>query len=150
MKTITLTQPWATLLAIGAKQIETRSWWTSYRGLLAIHAAKGYPPACRNLCLSQPFLAALRRGGLFQFGVWHPSNNDLPLGAVIAVARLVDCVPTSQIVDEISEQERAFGDYAPGRYAWLLSDVHALPVPIHATGRLGLWDWQPPAGVVPT
>jgi hypothetical protein len=43
MKALTLTQPWATLVAIGAKTIETRSWPTSYRGPLAIHAAKGYP-----------------------------------------------------------------------------------------------------------
>jgi activating signal cointegrator 1 len=43
MKAITLTQPWATLVAIGAKRIETRSWPTNYRGPLAIHAAKGFP-----------------------------------------------------------------------------------------------------------
>ena len=43
MKALTLTQPWASLVAIGAKRIETRSWSTPYRGLLAIHAAKGFP-----------------------------------------------------------------------------------------------------------
>jgi hypothetical protein len=41
MKGLTLTQPWATLVAIGAKRIETRSWPTRYRGLLAIHAGAG-------------------------------------------------------------------------------------------------------------
>ena len=44
MKVLTLTQPWATLVAIGAKHIETRSWATSYRGPLAIHAGKGLGP----------------------------------------------------------------------------------------------------------
>ena len=43
MKAITLTQPWATLVAIGAKRIETRSWRTFYRGPLAIHAGKTLP-----------------------------------------------------------------------------------------------------------
>lgn len=38
MKAITLMQPWATLVAIGAKRLETRSWSTNYRGPLAIHA----------------------------------------------------------------------------------------------------------------
>ena len=42
MKALTLTQPWATLIAVGAKRIETRSWGTSYRGRIAIHAAKGF------------------------------------------------------------------------------------------------------------
>lgn len=40
MKALSLTQPWASLVAVGAKRIETRSWRTSYRGPLAIHAAK--------------------------------------------------------------------------------------------------------------
>lgn len=37
---LSLWQPWASLCAVSAKQIETRSWPTGYRGWLAIHAAK--------------------------------------------------------------------------------------------------------------
>ncbi len=40
---LTLTKPWATLVALGHKRIETRSWSTVYRGPIAIHAAKGLP-----------------------------------------------------------------------------------------------------------
>jgi hypothetical protein len=40
MKVLTLAQPWATLVAIGAKKIETRSWPTNYRGPLAIQFAR--------------------------------------------------------------------------------------------------------------
>ena len=40
MKTLTFLQPWATLVALEAKRIETRSWRTSYRWPLAIHASK--------------------------------------------------------------------------------------------------------------
>ena len=43
MKAITLWQPWASLIACGAKKYETRSWATRYRGPIAIHAAKKYP-----------------------------------------------------------------------------------------------------------
>ncbi len=42
MKALTLTQPWAHLVAVGAKRVETRSWPTPYRGPLAIHAAQGW------------------------------------------------------------------------------------------------------------
>ena len=38
IKLISLWEPWATLMAIGAKRIETRSWRTPYRGWLAIQA----------------------------------------------------------------------------------------------------------------
>lgn len=43
MKAISLTQPWATAIAVGVKQWETRSWPTGFRGPVAIHAAKGMP-----------------------------------------------------------------------------------------------------------
>ena len=42
MLTLTLTQPYATLVAIGAKQIETRSWYSSVRDDILIHAATTY------------------------------------------------------------------------------------------------------------
>ena len=40
MKAITVWQPWASLLVSGRKRYETRSWATTYRGPIAIHAAK--------------------------------------------------------------------------------------------------------------
>jgi hypothetical protein len=40
MKAITIIQPWATLIAFGEKEFETRSWATNYRGNLAIHAGR--------------------------------------------------------------------------------------------------------------
>ena len=40
VKAITIWQPWASLVAVGAKTMETRSWPTKYRGPIAIHAAQ--------------------------------------------------------------------------------------------------------------
>lgn len=40
MKVISIIQPWATLIALGEKKFETRSWKTKYHGELAIHAIK--------------------------------------------------------------------------------------------------------------
>ena len=36
--------------------------------------------------------------------------------------------------------ERAFGDYAPGRYAWVLADVLPLPRPVPWRGEQGLFE----------
>lgn len=161
MKAVTLTQPWATLVAIGAKQIETRSWPTNYRGPLAIHAGKGPStigwPQLNHICnRTEPFRSVLQLGGR------HPAEA-LPTGAIVAVCRLVGVVPTEMIkthsvwVDaipgttawnfELTDQERAFGDYSDGRFAWLLADVRRLPAPIPARGALGLWDWTPQEGM---
>lgn len=42
----------------------------------------------------------------------------------------------------ITEQERAFGNYTPGRFAWLLSNIRALPEAIPARGALSLWNYE--------
>jgi activating signal cointegrator 1 len=39
-----------------------------------------------------------------------------------------------------TEDEALFGDFTPGRYAWLLGDVRRLMVPSPAKGALGLWE----------
>jgi hypothetical protein len=151
MKAITLTQPWATLVAIGAKRIETRSWRTDYRGPLAIHAAKGFPLAARGLRHDGPFYQALWDAGI-------KPDMPLPIGAIVATCELVSVVttqlvktpggmgwsaPDGRIYDfTLTDEERAFGDYSNGRYAWLLADVRPLAEPILVKGALGLWEWE--------
>ena len=143
MKALTLTQPWASLVAIGAKRIETRPWRTSYRGSLAIHAAKGFPKWAKEISNEPEFARELGPG-------------PLPVGMVIATCRLISCIPTRDLQDNrvievdylagcgdfvLDDRERAFGDYAPGRWAWLLADIKRCE-PIAATGALSLWDWE--------
>jgi hypothetical protein len=59
MKAITILQPWASLIACGAKQIETRRWATSYRGPIAIHTGKQWEMYRRKLTYQDPFHSAL-------------------------------------------------------------------------------------------
>lgn len=175
MKALTLTAPYGTLIALGRKRIETRSWSTTYRGTLAIHQAKGPGDfgdfsEIRKLCGTQPFFDNLM--------TIVPNFDDycdrdlifeaLPRGKVVAVCELVDVVKTNSSFPNLQVEpwftgrrgsevwdvppaketdERAFGDYSPGRYAWLLADVRALPEPIPARGALSLWDWDAPAGI---
>src|SRR5918997_3663558 len=132
MKALTLTQPWSTLVALGVKKIETRSWSTPYRGRLAIHAAKGFPPDARLICRREPFKRVLMAAGI-------ESLADLPLGVLLATVQLVDCVPIGKVRSQLSSEEYAFGDYSAGRWAWLLEDVQPLAVPVQARGMLGIW-----------
>lgn len=143
MKVLTLTQPWATLVAVGAKRIETRSWGTSYRGALFIHAAKRFPKEARELCLQQPFRSAL------EVVTSYPEPGrfvmDLPLGEIVAVCRLTYCTEMGPnvretVLNDWGADELAFGNYAPGRFAWGLRGVLKLPEPIPAKGRLSLWE----------
>jgi hypothetical protein len=147
MKALTLTQPWATLVAIGVKTIETRSWATTYRGALAIHAAKGFPKDCRDLCSEDPFAEALTLAGI-------KSPTDLPLGVVVATCNLRGCVQmgtdaapcTADLMQWLKRPmypEAVFGDYAARRWAWVLDNVVPLKMPRAAKGALGLWEWEP-------
>lgn len=153
MKALTLTQPWATLVALGAKKIETRSWSTTYRGPLAIHAGAGLSSiggaqGLMELCRSESFRSVLLAAGFL-------GTPELPRGAIVATCELIDIyqIPdyhplTGFYADDssrrwaLTDQERAFGDYTPGRYAWLLADVKVLATPIPARGALGLWEWK--------
>ncbi len=140
MKTISLLQPWATLIAIGAKQVETRSWATKYRGPLAIHASKGFSKELQKLVWTEPFMTALLGpGNKLAFG----ADFNLPLGAIIVTCNLTNVIPiTPYFIKGQSKQELAFGDYTfPGRFAWILDDVKQLPKPIPAKGSLGLWEF---------
>jgi activating signal cointegrator 1 len=38
------------------------------------------------------------------------------------------------------EPELSYGDYTPGRYAWILTDVQRLPRPVPVRGRQRLWE----------
>ena len=132
IRALSLWQPWASLIAAGAKQIETRSWSTTYRGAIAIHAAKRWTPEQNDLGQQEPFRGCLREAG---FATW----TDIPLGCVVGTADLIDVLPTELIVAGLSEQEKAFGNYESGRYGWVMANIRALPKPIPVRGRQGLW-----------
>src|SRR5689334_7632055 len=85
MKVLTLYQPYATLVVIGAKRIETRSWPMSHRGDLLIHAALEYPD--RGLRFEEQLMSALWQAGI-------KPDMPLPIGAIIGGCTVVESVPT--------------------------------------------------------
>lgn len=143
MKALTLTQPYASLVACGAKKVETRSWKTSYRGPLAIHAAKTFAGiGGMNGAWGFYFVNGVHDVLRSHFG--YKSPRDLPLGAVVATVELVDVDTTWNVGQSIDNFERIYGDYGPGRYAWVLENLKRLDTPIPAKGRQGLWEWRQP------
>src|SRR5689334_18252691 len=123
LKMLTMTDPWGTLVALGAKKIETRSWPTQHRGPLGIHIAKTLPPEAAASCDVAPFSQALEAGGYR----WQPDARGqnpwgLPLGHIVAVVWLDEVVRITSSF-QVEEPERSFGLFAPGRYAWIFSEV---------------------------
>jgi len=137
MRALSLWQPWASLMAVGAKKIETRSWPTNYRGLVAIHASKRFAEEERMLLGQKRFHDALDL-----YYEIKDQRLDLPLGAFIAVGRLHRVLSTTRDAVAIPSQntdEFWFGDYSENRYMWVFDDIWKLKEPVYARGYQGLW-----------
>lgn len=165
LRAVTLTQPWAKLVAIGEKPIETRSWRTHYRGPIAIHAAQGlgglhrpgdpWDPQWKlqqrliDIIESEPFKTALAP----HISGYTPEEraDDLERGCILAVATLYDVVPTQSIdfstlnytspqtAERAATLERAFGDFSHGRWAWRFGRILNLNDGIECKGGRGVW-----------
>lgn len=157
MKALTIRQPWASLIAVGVKTIENRSWGTKHRGPLAIHAAKQTSLADFVLAASllgdddmhdrkcgdhlSPCHRCLVVKGVRGMNVLLWRNTWLfPKAAVVGVVDLGDIV-------EGSDDRFAM----PGKKHWRIATPRRLVTPVPAVGRLGLFsiDLPPTAEVLP-
>lgn len=134
MKAITISQPWASLIADGSKWVENRTWETSYRGPIAIHAGKGTQYLDRK------------------------ELEKYPNGCVIAIAKLTACVKVEEVgrMNEIAHRRKTHvpgtnkywseihrHKYAEGPVCWILEDVQKIE-PIEISGKQGLWNFDEP------
>lgn len=189
MKAISLWQPWASLIACGAKIYETRD-WAPPRNLIgqpiAIHAAKKVDKGAAefaeeivygqfatseayraNIALVDGFplsdkLAATTRAPDSMCAVF--GHAVLPVGCVVCIARLRcayqvgeaatthEGIAAATVVRRLISDPRYerttvalddFGDYSPGRWAWLLTDVKPLVPPIAMKGAQGFFELPP-------
>jgi len=156
MRALTLRQPWATLVVLGEKGIETRG----FRPVTAlavgqwfgVHASQA-PVDMRATVALRTFERALARHG---FNQWA----ELPRGALLGFAQYAGAARTEELLrardltdrgDQVrqalrgwpvplSYQEQCFGDYGADRWGWRLPDVRRLPLPLPCRGSQGLWE----------
>lgn len=130
MKGLTLTQPWATLIALGIKRIENRKWKPPANMIgerFAIHASREIDPAVTAILpddARRALLAMMRAGG------------DLPTSQIVATARLVG------FFDDVAfagDQARWF----TGPYAFVLDDIRPIDLPTKIKGALSFWRLAP-------
>lgn len=117
---ITICQPFAEYIATGEKRVENRTWPTQYRGVLLIHAGK-----------SRAWLdGADPRAFIF--------------GAIVAVAKLIDCKHIDSRdwgeLEQLRSHRHTFGPCC-----WILDGVVRLREPVPVNGAQGLWRPSPDA-----
>jgi hypothetical protein len=134
MKALSVYQPWATLLMLGAKRYEIRSWHTEHRGPLAIHSSRRIPPELRLLCGREPWRGILRAAG---FCTWM----DLPCGVLLGTVDLVRCLRVEEAFAlGLLGTDATLPDKLSGQWAWEMARPRRLAASVAARGRLGLFD----------
>lgn len=133
MRVLTICQPFAELIVADAntlppgqtpKRVENRSWPTSHRGSLAIHAGKST--------------------AWFENEEWSTSEYPVPMGAIVGVVDLLDCLHIDRITGRDPDIVTRFPwitshEHAEGRFCWVLGNVRRLTTPIAWNGSQGLW-----------
>lgn len=132
MKALSITEPYASLILMGRKRIETRSWKTNYRGRILIHASSTRMPDEWKYLL--PLV-----------------GYKVQPGYILCTADLVNCIEMTDdfiyMTEMLDYPEYCVGFYSPGRYAWILDNVQPVE-PFKVKGRLGLWECDVPDNVV--
>lgn len=151
MRILTLWQPWASAIALGLKQYETRSWDTKYRGKLAIHAAQR-PCKVGEMTVLLEDMAECGKEPEFR-QLESVVRDSKQYGAIVAIADLVStlhmtedkykgtaafCKSSNIAIGDATQLENSLGWWEQGRFAWRLRNVIALPEPILYKGGQGL------------
>lgn len=146
MKTITIKQPWASLIVEGVKDIENRKWPTKFRGRVLVHAGAD------NLLKKCEFIDDL----LSVEQIINTSNNNketeifgskLYTSSIIGSVEIVDCVMNHPSV----WAEKSFDAYVEGLkepiksvkvYNWVLANPVKFDKPIeNVKGKLNFWEY---------
>lgn len=135
MKTLSVQQPWASLIAAGIKDVENRTWQPKQLpGRILIHASK----KCTLRSLSNEPVEWMQEIFNEQLFGNLPDFVDMPDGAIIGYATV-----------ERVDKDSANSVWAAGEsddenlYYWHLTDAHLFDEPITGVkGKLHLWDYD--------
>lgn len=152
MKALTLWQPWATAVAHLGKPVENRTWAPPSALLgkaLAIHAGKRVDKEALAELFEQ------MRDGVIPRRPELLSTKVMPVGAVVAVARVSGWAQSHELIPHLDEKRSFQGITAAqanevwaspwwcGPFGWVFGRVLALPEPVPCSGAQGLWTLPP-------
>jgi len=148
MKALTVWQPWASLIAIGAKPYEFRS-WRPHASLIgqriAIHA--GARPVQRSEV--RALIWSLNGTSKFTSSCLHKDlalpllSQDSAVAGLLLSHVLCTAVVGNPIRGDVAAREFGVSIHSAGdfNWAWPMLDVRPLEPPQYARGRQGLWDF---------
>jgi hypothetical protein len=114
MKALSIQQPWAWAILHAGKDMENRSWRTTFRGTFLIHASKKIDSYGYDFILNR-------------FGIVPPKKNEIDRGGIVGVAEIVDCVDCSN------------SGWFCGKYGYVLRNPKPIEI-IRINGQLGFFE----------
>lgn len=116
MRAITICQPYAALVMTPAKPVENRTWYTPYRGPLAIHAGKGRK--------------------------WMSPGDDqrypnMAFGALVGIVTMIGCYTMEELLQ--LRPDLATNEHVNGPYCWLFERPQLFETPIPYKGQQGFF-----------
>ena len=154
MKTLTVKQPWASLIVEGIKDIENRTWKTNFRGRMLIHASAKPDYDIRNTNNISIYNVLRENEYLFDDDI----DAFCAVGAIIGSVEIVDCVIN---YPSIWAEKQHCTYYTPCKdlmkstncldgcrhfskpiYNWVLANPVKFEKPIPCKGALSLWDYK--------
>jgi hypothetical protein len=124
---LSIRQPWAWAILHAGKDVENRTWMSSFRGPVAIHAGLGMPKA--DVFEFSELLADLRWKGRVTVEQ-GPHYASLPRGGIVGVAEVTGCVNASS------------SPWFFGPFAFTLANARPVPF-VPCRGALGFFAWKP-------
>lgn len=120
MFALSIQQPWAWAILYLGKRVENRTWRSSFRGRIYIHAGLRFDKDALEDLESD-----IQR-------IPQPEREPCHLGALIGTATVTDCCEP----DDVPVGQES---WANGPWCFILDDVKPLPQPIAYKGRLGFF-----------
>ena len=152
MKALTLWQPWASLVANGAKPFEFRGWRAPSAIIgqrIAIHAG-ARKPTKDDLQYLQYHLWSGKDGEAASIGLHRHKaipilamalRRELPFSCIVCTAVLGEPINGLTAVESIGATLNDSDRDGTFNWGWPLTDIEPVPN-IPARGRQGFWTWE--------
>lgn len=133
LKALTVCQPWAWLILDGRKTAENRTWTTSHRGPLVIHAGLD-----RSWLERMP--AGWREQRIYR-GVPEEFNEVFNAGAsVMEALHFGGFLGIVDLVDVLPVDQAPRSPFATGPYCWMLENPRPFARMVRGPGKPGLFE----------
>lgn len=149
MKALSIKQPFASLIVLGIKDIENRTWYTNYRGRIYVHASAKPAKSLISSCLT---LEQCEVAGIELRKTIQPLFNNtkqFPHSAIIGEVDIIDCIPDHTSI--WSEHNTTKKKIIYGKeitidvpvFNWVLANPVKYRRPIlNVNGKLSFWEFN--------